>query len=35
MHDLVVTRDEPEVFTVQEHSPMDRTPEELAEDNAS
>jgi recombination protein RecT len=35
VHDLVVTRDEPEVFTVQEHSPLDRTPEEIAEDNAS
>jgi recombination protein RecT len=35
VHDLVVTRDEPEVFTNQEHSPMDRTPEERAEDNAS
>ena len=31
IHDLVVTREEPEVFTVQESSPMERTPEELAE----
>lgn len=32
IHDLVVTREDPEVYTVQESSPMDRTPEEQAED---
>jgi len=34
VHDLVVTRDEPEVMTLQESDPMERTPEEIATDNA-
>jgi recombination protein RecT len=33
VHDLVVTRDEPEHLVVQESSPLERTPEEIAEDN--
>ena len=33
VHDLVVTRDDPEVMTVQESSPLDRTPEEIAEES--
>lgn len=32
VHDLVVTREEPEHYPVQEADPMSRTPEEVAED---